>query len=148
MWSDALAIDDMIVVSDMGEQWSPKTLPARIAAMLDSRIASPTPGVTALISDIRTTSGMLIGVRIVIVPHEVPVEKLIAAAMRKMIVGSSPGVMSPDVDNAAPVCALFSSDSCGHCEKFQPTWDKFKSQNGDKIKIISWKELTDKDLNS
>jgi hypothetical protein len=32
MWSDADAMDEMIVVSEIGEQWSPKTPPPNTAA--------------------------------------------------------------------------------------------------------------------
>ena len=56
------------------------------------------------------------------------------------------GLMSPDVDNAAPVCALFSSDSCGHCKNFQSTWDKFKNKNGHRMKIEQFKAGENADL--
>jgi hypothetical protein len=32
MWLQAAPVDERIVVSEIGEQWSPKTEPARVAA--------------------------------------------------------------------------------------------------------------------
>ena len=46
MWSQRAPAEDMIVVSEMGEQWSPQTAPAR-QAEIEIIISSPPPGNTA-----------------------------------------------------------------------------------------------------
>ena len=96
MWSAVLAIEDMMVVSDIGEQWSPNTAPDRIEAMLDRRMDCCSARDMSLSCVIWITSGMARGVKIVIVPHEVPVEKLTAAATRKISPGSISGAITPE----------------------------------------------------
>ena len=66
----------MIVVSEIGEQWSPHTEPARQADMPMICITSPE-------GKIVTT----IGIRMPNVPHDVPVAKEIPQATRKIIAG-------------------------------------------------------------
>ena len=68
----------MIVVSEIGEQWSPHTAPARHAEI-------PTKN-NELVSGNTT---LTIGIRIPNVPHEVPVAKEITQATTKVIAGSS-----------------------------------------------------------
>ena len=41
MWLHAAPAEDMMVVSEMGEQWSPQTAPARHADILMMRMGSP-----------------------------------------------------------------------------------------------------------
>ena len=45
MWSEAEAIELKMVVSEMGEQWSPKTEPARTELMTPTRMVSTRVGV-------------------------------------------------------------------------------------------------------
>ena len=70
----------MIVVSEIGEQWSPKTPPPRTAARYKGS-APPT----------LLTNGTAIGIIIANVPHEVPVEKEIAAETKKSSAGMNIG---------------------------------------------------------
>ena len=68
--------EDMMVVSEMGEQWSPQTAPARHAEMpMNSR--------GSLTENILQT----MGIRIPKVPQEVPVANARNAATTKMIAG-------------------------------------------------------------
>ena len=79
-------VDDRIVVSEIGEQWSPNTLPDRVAAR-DTTISS---GATA------SATGTTMGIRIPKVPQAVPVEKLRNAAMAKIKAGRrAPGMVLP-----------------------------------------------------
>ena len=66
----------MMVVSEMGEQWSPHTAPARQADM--PMIISSLPGEN-------TVSTM--GIRMPKVPQEVPVAKAMPQATRKKTAG-------------------------------------------------------------
>ena len=68
MWSQADAIEETIVVSEIGEQWSPKTLPLRTAAI---ESAKGEPAYKAV--------GTAIGIIIANVPQLVPVENEINA---------------------------------------------------------------------
>ena len=43
IWSEALAMDDIIVVSDIGEQWSPKTAPVITAPIVAYRMVPVSP---------------------------------------------------------------------------------------------------------
>ena len=40
MWSDPVAVDDKIVVSEIGEQWSPNTDPDNTPAKVERKIGS------------------------------------------------------------------------------------------------------------
>ena len=62
--SQPAAIDDTAVVSDIGEQWSPKIPPLKIAATTSE---GGKPNVW--------TKGIPIGIKIAKVPHDVPVVK-------------------------------------------------------------------------
>ena len=66
----------MMVVSEMGEQWSPQTAPDRQAAMETTSI-SPSGN-----------AWQTMGTRMEKVPHEVPVAKARKTATRKMMMGS------------------------------------------------------------
>ena len=68
MWSEAEATEERTVVSEIGEQWSPKMPPASDAA---TKGASGRPSVDA--------AGTAIGSMIAKVPQEVPVEKAMKA---------------------------------------------------------------------
>ena len=74
-----------MVVSEMGEQWSPNTLPARVA----DRQISTRLGSTAW------ATGTTMGIRMPKVPQAVPVEKLRKPATTKMMAGSRPPEMPP-----------------------------------------------------
>ena len=65
-----------MVVSEMGEQWSPQTAPARHADIPIYRSSS-------VAGKIPTT----MGIKIPNVPHDVPVEKAIKQATKKIIAG-------------------------------------------------------------
>ena len=77
-WLHCAPADAMIVVSEIGEQWSPQTAPARQADIPITPIVVPA-GNTA-----RT-----IGIRIPNVPQDVPVENAITQATIKMIAGKN-----------------------------------------------------------
>jgi len=66
----------MIVVSEIGEQWSPQTEPARAAEMQMKRSSSGSPGRT-----------VTIGMRIPNVPQDVPVENARKLATMNIIAG-------------------------------------------------------------
>ena len=71
-WAPALAI---IVVSEIGEQWSPQTAPA-IHAEIETILIAPSG-----------KAAIQIGIKIEKVPHEVPVAKESTTAMIKIIAG-------------------------------------------------------------
>lgn len=70
--------DAMIVVSEIGEQWSPHTAPARQDAI----------EITIICPDGNTP--ITIGIRILKVPHDVPVANASKAATMNMIIGRKP----------------------------------------------------------
>lgn len=76
MWFDWLPADDIIVVSEIGEQWSPQTAPARHAE---------TPIIKS--SLVGSKIAVTIGIRIPKVPHEVPVANERPHATKKIIAG-------------------------------------------------------------
>ena len=69
--------DDMTVVSEMGEQWSPHTAPARQAEM-------------PMVSSVGWSAkmGSTMGMRMPNVPQLVPVANARPSATRKMMAGS------------------------------------------------------------
>ena len=67
----------MIVVSEIGEQWSPQTAPARHAEM----------EIISIVSDKTEPKPTTIGIRIPNVPHDVPVENEISTARPNRING-------------------------------------------------------------
>ena len=87
-----------MVVSEMGEQWSPNTLPASVAERATTRRS----GLTACATG--TTSGM----RMPKEPHAVPVEKLKKPAITKMRKGSMPPIMFPETSDSTNllVCSM------------------------------------------
>jgi hypothetical protein len=74
MTSQSLAIAEMMVVSDIGEQWSPNTPPDITA-----------PAQSAIFASIPTAIGMAIGIMMLKVPQLVPVENEITEAKIKII---------------------------------------------------------------
>ncbi len=68
-------VDDKIVVSDIGEQWSPKTAPANTA---------PKAGSSRSGSLIEFMMSPAIGIKIPNDPHDVPVENAIAPAIKNI----------------------------------------------------------------
>ena len=73
-------------MSEIGEQWSPKTAPARTA---------PKAGTSSSASPTEVMSVPAIGSRMPKLPHEVPVEKAIAPAITN-IAGTSQTAAIPD----------------------------------------------------
>ena len=72
-------MDESIVVSEIGEQWSPNTAPVRTAPM-----EAIMRGVTVSVAlDTAAAIGITMGMSIVLVPHEVPVAKAITMAIAK-----------------------------------------------------------------
>ena len=72
----------MIVVSEIGEQWSPQTAPAMHAdTQITARVAFAGSGSVSL------KTSRVIGMRIPNVPHDVPVANERPQAIRKMIAG-------------------------------------------------------------
>jgi hypothetical protein len=86
MWSVAAAIEEMMVVSEIGEEWSPKTPPERAAA---------TKGETGRPSVIE--AGTTIGSMMAKVPQLVPVAKAMPDATRKTSGRKTTGGRTPAV---------------------------------------------------
>ena len=91
MWSEPAAKDDRIVVSDIGEQWSPNVPPPRMEPTVISTNVSISPPV------MENAKGIAIGVMIANVPHEEPVKKEINAHVKNVTVTSKAGVMKDSV---------------------------------------------------
>ena len=89
MWSVAAASEDTIVVSEIGEAWSPKMPPASEAARNG---ASGSPSAAA--------AGTAIGIMMANVPHEVPVENATNAPVRNTSGSRSAG---PTPASATPL---------------------------------------------
>ena len=89
MWSEADAIEEIMVVSEMGEQWSPNTPPESSAPITGGRDIS---SVWAM--------GMAMGNIIPHVPQDVPVENAIKLVVIKITAGISCGRSSPLVTPA------------------------------------------------
>ena len=85
IWLQRAPVDDRMVVSEIGEQWSPNTEPARTALSIGNIRAM---SVAAAISP-------AIGNMIPKVPQDVPVEKAIKPDSRNRITGSQCGLMLP-----------------------------------------------------
>jgi len=85
----------MIVVSEIGEQWSPKIEPARTPeSVLTIFRCTSLAGKPAEVHRLKER-GVTIGMIIAIVAHEVPVEKLITAEIKNVRAGRSLGEKSP-----------------------------------------------------
>src|SRR5699024_8836127 len=97
MWFTFAPADAMMVVSEMGEQWSPATAPAKHAEMPMVR-SSGSPA----------KMGSTMGMRMPNVPQLVPVANASPHATRKMMAGSmlnrpaAAPSMQPDTNSAAP----------------------------------------------
>ena len=139
MWSQPADIDATTVVSEIGEQWSPKTPPPMTAATASGTDA-PAP----------TASGTAIGMRIAKVPHELPVEKEITQPVTKTrgatVVGLRIGAIASAIEHQKtfgnPVYKkndhLRSVFEVRHCKKCGQHWVRFsvEKQSGD-----DWKEI-------
>ena len=77
MWLHPEPAEERIVVSEIGEQWSPKTEPASVAERATIIMSGMTEWVI----------GTMIGIRMPNVPQAVPVEKDRNAAITKMAAG-------------------------------------------------------------
>ena len=86
-----------MVVSEMGEQWSPMTAPPRVAAMAIIRMSWPGPMSAAVSSEALTpaNTGITMGSRMVKVPQEVPVAKPRKAAITKTTAGRKLARLEP-----------------------------------------------------
>ena len=84
MMSQPEVAQDIIVVSDIGEQWSPKMEPPKIA-----------PATSSILSPMFIAIGRQMTDIIAIVPIEVPVAKDRSMHSRKLSIGSSAGVSTP-----------------------------------------------------
>ena len=73
-------MDEIMVVSDMGEQWSPKIPPPRVAATIS---VSSTPCILAM--------GIEMASMMAKVPQDVPVEKAIKELITKTTAGKNCG---------------------------------------------------------
>lgn len=69
------------VVSDIGDDWSPKSPPLHTA-----------PAISGIFTSMVKAIGITRGSTTAIVPHELPVEKAITIAIRKVMKGSSDGL--------------------------------------------------------
>jgi len=83
-------VEDKIVVSEIGEQWSPKTDPERTDAKVAKKIGDSTVAFGSIFKRCMAM-GRTTGTRIDMVAQEDPVEKLIAAAVINVIKGSIAG---------------------------------------------------------
>ena len=82
MWSHCAPAELMIVVSEIGEQWSPQTAPAIQAdTQITARVAFAGSGSVSL------NASNVIGMRIPNVPHDVPVANDKPQAIRKITAG-------------------------------------------------------------
>ena len=77
-------MEESIVVSEMGEMWSPHTAPARTAEITNASCSKPW-SVEKSIVPLRTVK--IIGISIPNVPHEVPVANARPTEIRKNIAG-------------------------------------------------------------
>ena len=96
-WSAAEAMEERIVVSEMGEQWSPKTAPESTAPMVAIRMRWLSSVDRPASSGKWYAMGMTMGVRIAIVAQEVPVENAMNAATTKVSAGMRCGDSRPRV---------------------------------------------------
>ena len=80
IWLQPDPMEDIIVVSEIGEQWSPKIAPVN-TALIDA-IKNPNSGL------IFQARGIASGIKIVIVPYAVPVANEIIAPKIKIKAGT------------------------------------------------------------
>ena len=91
MWSQPAARDDRMVVSEIGEQWSPKQPPPITAAIAAYTTVPISPPVRL------NARGKQIGSMIAYVPQDEPVRKEISAQRMKVMVRSQNGVIHDSV---------------------------------------------------
>ena len=99
MWSHAAPKDDKHVVSDTGEQWSPKRPPPIIADTVAKTIGVSCP------PDRFIAMGIENGTRMAYVPHDVPVKNEMHAPAAKVSAGSRAGVIHALVSSITYCCA-------------------------------------------
>ena len=94
------AVELIIVVSEMGEQWSPKIAPSRMAATVTTVICP------YMAPSNWNATGIAVGIKIAMVPKLVPVAKEVSPATTNTKAGNtSGGRESPSVlARKAPVC--------------------------------------------
>ena len=96
MWLQCAPVEERMVVSEIGEQWSPNTAPAMTADM------------QGIISEGSTLTAMAaaIGNMMPNVPQLVPVAKAITPASMNKITGRKPAWILPatKVERYSPVC--------------------------------------------
>ena len=80
-----------MVVSEMGEQWSPRVAPPRIVATAAQTTVLSSPPLT------ERARGAMMGTMIAIVPHEVPVRKEMMEQIRKEMTRRVVGVIQASV---------------------------------------------------
>ena len=90
MWSHPVAMDEMMVVSEMGETWSPKIPPEITAPIINGMFKSNVPA-----------NPKAMGIMIENVPHEVPVEKAVTPATKKINKGNKNRGSSADLTAVA-----------------------------------------------
>ena len=90
MWSLPVAVDERIVVSEMGEQWSPKMDPSSTAPMV--MITIPTAP-TADPSPTATASMITLGSKMPIVAQDEPVANEVPQARKKRTAGNRMGLV-------------------------------------------------------
>ncbi len=79
----------MIVVSDIGEQWSPNTAPVNTAPIVAYKMVPVSPPLSV------KASGTAIGINIAVVPHDVPVENAIIQPSINTTSGMTPALILP-----------------------------------------------------
>ena len=89
-WSHPVPVLDKIVVSEIGEQWSPHVAPDKTAALAAKA--------SVVVGSSWRANGMANGIMMDMVPKLVPVANAIAALMAKTSVGNDQlGTVGPSV---------------------------------------------------
>ena len=89
MWSEPEKSDERIVVSEMGEQWSPKMEPASTDEIVVTR--EKFCNSVGMLTVCECTNGITKGMTKLIVAHELPVAKLTPAEITLVKKGSQRG---------------------------------------------------------
>ena len=115
-WSAADAIEDITVVSEMGEQWSPKTAPARTDPSVANRMDSAAPPMLESSPVSAHAIGPAIGKTIAMVPNDVPVANAMRQDTTKTISGRKrtsvgPGSISEMTQGPVSRCSLHTPPS-------------------------------------
>ena len=87
MWLHPAPIEESIVVSDIGEQWSPKIAPVNTAL-----VQTTTNDISGFIE---CANGIASGINILIVPYAVPVENEITAPKINIKLGNKNAGIAP-----------------------------------------------------